>query len=75
MPKSYHPLLLKQHRENLQKAKKDVTDATVVSAIPEYHFDYSLIPKVLEFLDSSTLHLFNCCSMRCVEIIYTRYSS
>ncbi|XP_074573675.1 uncharacterized protein LOC141830088 isoform X2 [Curcuma longa] len=28
MPKSYHPLLLKQHRENLQKAKKDVADAT-----------------------------------------------
>lgn len=75
MPKSYHPLLLKQHRENLQKAKKDVTDATVVSAIPEYHFDYSLIPKDLEFLDSSTLHLFNYWSMKCAKIIYTRYSS
>ncbi|WOL06224.1 hypothetical protein Cni_G14956 [Canna indica] len=28
MPKSYHPLLLKKHQENLQKAKKDVADAT-----------------------------------------------
>ncbi|KAG6507091.1 hypothetical protein ZIOFF_032432 [Zingiber officinale] len=28
MPKCYHPLLLKQHHENLQKAKKDAADAT-----------------------------------------------
>ncbi|RRT44566.1 hypothetical protein B296_00047489 [Ensete ventricosum] len=28
MPKSYHPLLLKRHREDLHNAKKDVVDAT-----------------------------------------------
>lgn len=36
MAKSYHPLLLKRHRENLQKARKDVADATAVSYIMEY---------------------------------------
>ncbi|KAH7853449.1 hypothetical protein Vadar_002550 [Vaccinium darrowii] len=28
IPKAYHPLLLQQHRQNLRKARKDVTDAT-----------------------------------------------
>ncbi|KAI3704814.1 hypothetical protein L1987_75043 [Smallanthus sonchifolius] len=28
MPKAYHPLLLQQHRQNMQKAMKDVSDAT-----------------------------------------------
>ncbi|XP_062152962.1 uncharacterized protein LOC133861237 [Alnus glutinosa] len=28
MPKAYNPLLLQQHRQNLQKARKDVTNAT-----------------------------------------------
>lgn len=37
MPKSYHPLLLKRHLEDLHNAKKDVVDATAVSSIPKYH--------------------------------------
>ncbi|KAK9292513.1 hypothetical protein L1049_020486 [Liquidambar formosana] len=28
LPKAYHPLLLQQHRQNLQKAQKDVSHAT-----------------------------------------------
>ncbi|KAM3729572.1 hypothetical protein ACB098_12G022600 [Castanea mollissima] len=28
LPKAYHPLLLQQHRQNLQKARKDVSNAT-----------------------------------------------
>ncbi|KAK0593394.1 hypothetical protein LWI29_035943 [Acer saccharum] len=28
LPKAYHPLLLQQHRQNLQKARKDVKNAT-----------------------------------------------
>nr|POE52245.1 endonuclease muts2 [Quercus suber] len=28
LPKAYHPLLLQQHRKNLQKARKDVSNAT-----------------------------------------------
>lgn len=32
MPKAYNPLLLQQHRQNLQKARKDVSNATAVSA-------------------------------------------
>jgi hypothetical protein len=31
MPKAYNPLLLQQHRQNLQKARKDVSNATVES--------------------------------------------
>jgi hypothetical protein len=31
LPKAYHPLLLQQHRQNLQKARKDVSNATSVS--------------------------------------------
>jgi hypothetical protein len=31
MPKAYNPLLLQQHRQNLQKARKDVSNATAVS--------------------------------------------
>ncbi|KAF8379854.1 hypothetical protein HHK36_029303 [Tetracentron sinense] len=27
LPKAYHPLLIQQHRQNLQKARKDVNDA------------------------------------------------
>lgn len=33
LPKAYHPLLLQQHRQKLQKAKKDVSSATAVSVI------------------------------------------
>lgn len=28
LPKTYHPLLLQQHRQNVRKARKDVSDAT-----------------------------------------------
>lgn len=31
LPKACHPLLLQQHRQKLQKAMKDVSDATSVS--------------------------------------------
>lgn len=31
LPKAFHPLLLQQHRQKLQKAKKDLNDATAVS--------------------------------------------
>ncbi|KAJ1431748.1 P-loop containing nucleoside triphosphate hydrolase [Sesbania bispinosa] len=33
LPKAYHPLLLQSHRENLQKAKKDVNLATSVAPL------------------------------------------
>ncbi|TKY56408.1 Endonuclease MutS2 [Spatholobus suberectus] len=33
LPKAYHPLLLQRHRENLQKAKKDVNLATSDAAL------------------------------------------
>lgn len=29
--KAYHPLLVKKHHDNLQQARKDVTNATSVS--------------------------------------------
>lgn len=31
MPKAYHPLILQQHRQNVQKAKKEASNATDVS--------------------------------------------
>ncbi|XP_021909345.1 uncharacterized protein LOC110823288 [Carica papaya] len=33
LPKTYHPLLLQQHRQNVRKARKDVSDATAVSYV------------------------------------------
>lgn len=36
MPKAYHPLLLQQHRQNLQKAQKDAKNATAVRITPCY---------------------------------------
>ncbi|KAK7361865.1 hypothetical protein VNO77_03953 [Canavalia gladiata] len=37
LPKAYHPLLLQRHRENLQKAKRDVNLATLVAAPDNAH--------------------------------------
>eukprot|EP00257_Ricinus_communis_P025773 XP_025013187.1 uncharacterized protein LOC8262237 isoform X2 [Ricinus communis] len=37
MRKAYHPLLLQQHRQNLQKAQKDAKKATSVSALEQAH--------------------------------------
>lgn len=36
LPKAYHPLLLQQHREALQKAMKNVDNATSVSFYLEF---------------------------------------
>ncbi|XP_015932174.1 uncharacterized protein LOC107458479 [Arachis duranensis] len=33
LPKAYHPLLLQRHKENLQKAKKDVNVSSSVAAV------------------------------------------
>ncbi|KAB5531484.1 hypothetical protein DKX38_018154 [Salix brachista] len=35
MPKAYHPLILQQHRQNVQKAKKEASNATDVSALEQ----------------------------------------
>ncbi|XP_021652858.2 uncharacterized protein LOC110644409 isoform X3 [Hevea brasiliensis] len=37
IPKAYHPLLLQQHRQNLQKAQKDAKNAAAVSAVEQVH--------------------------------------
>ncbi|XP_057987387.1 uncharacterized protein LOC131169127 isoform X1 [Hevea brasiliensis] len=37
IPKAYHPLLLQQHRQNLQKAEKDAKNAAAVSAVEQVH--------------------------------------
>ncbi|KAE8077579.1 hypothetical protein FH972_016132 [Carpinus fangiana] len=37
MPKAYNPLLLQQHRQTLQKARKDVSNATAVAALQRAH--------------------------------------
>lgn len=43
LPKAYHPLLLQQHRENLRKAKKDVSHASPVSHKGQKHTYSSLV--------------------------------
>uniref|UniRef100_A0A6N2LMR9 DNA mismatch repair proteins mutS family domain-containing protein n=1 Tax=Salix viminalis TaxID=40686 RepID=A0A6N2LMR9_SALVM len=35
MPKAYHPLILQQHRQNVQKAKKEASNAADVSALEQ----------------------------------------
>lgn len=35
MPKAYHPLMLQQHRQNVQKAKKEGSNASDVSALDQ----------------------------------------
>lgn len=35
MPKTYHPLMLQQHRQNVQKAKKEGSNASDVSALDQ----------------------------------------
>ncbi|KAG5233608.1 endonuclease MutS [Salix suchowensis] len=35
MPKAYHPLILQQHRQNVQKAKKEASKAADVSALEQ----------------------------------------
>lgn len=37
MPKAYHPLMLQQHRQNVQKAKKEGSNAPDVSALEQAH--------------------------------------
>lgn len=37
LPKAFHPLLLQQHRQNMQKATKDVNDAKAVSFHSDGH--------------------------------------
>lgn len=37
MPKAYHPLMLQQHRQNVQKAKKEGSNASDVSALDQAH--------------------------------------
>ncbi|WCJ30325.1 Endonuclease MutS2 [Euphorbia peplus] len=37
MPKAYHPLLLKKHRQNLQKMRKNGTNVTNVSEVDSVH--------------------------------------
>ncbi|GMP25105.1 hypothetical protein CsSME_00002133 [Camellia sinensis var. sinensis] len=37
LPRAYHPLLLQQHRQNLRKAMKDVSNATAVTKLKQAH--------------------------------------
>lgn len=43
LPKACHPLLLQQHRQKLQKAKKDLNDATAVSCTSTCSFFHGLL--------------------------------
>lgn len=63
LPKAYHPLLLQQHQQKLQKAKKDVSSAAAVSVISTN--------KVLGSF--SSLLAFFCCSLEYISCSNINY--
>lgn len=49
LPKTYHPLLLQNHRENLRKAKEDVNLATSVKSHDTILLFFSILHFIQKF--------------------------
>ncbi|GAB4826055.1 hypothetical protein Ancab_008925 [Ancistrocladus abbreviatus] len=56
LPKAYHPLLLKQHRVKLEKARKDVANANAEIRRSRIHGDYRSQKKEMD-IDLQSLQL------------------